>query len=260
VSEDPGQWAAAAGALADPRYRLWRDHSDAVNLRLCDRWLGEGAGERALKTDLFDEAVGRGLFADLRGRFPGMIGIDVSAAVARSARRGESAPIAAAADVRRLPFADASFDAVLSISTLDHFRRTADITASLRELHRVLRPEGRLVLTLDNPANPKILLRGALPWTLLRRTGAVPYFVGKSLRPRRLERELARAGFVVLELDAIVHCPRVLAVAMSKLPLFVRPRARAALMAALDRCERLSSWPTRFLTGHFTAVLARRPR
>ena len=257
MSDDPRQWERAAAALEEPHHRLWREHSDAVNLRLIERWLAAGGG-RALKTDLFDEAVGCGLYAGARARFPRLLGMDLSAAVVRRARHGTPGLAGAAADVRRLPFADGVFDAVVSISTLDHFESTAEIATSLREIRRALRPGGRLLLTLDNPANPKIRLRNALPWSLLRRTGMVPYFVGKSVGLRRLERELANAGFMVLEIGAIMHCPRVLAVAVSRLRAFGRPTARLAFLGALQRFESLERWPTRFLTAHFTAVLARR--
>ena len=260
MHDDRDQWTHAAAAIAEPPYRLWREHSDAVNLGLIERWLAGAAGDRALKTDLFDEAVGRGLCVGARARFHGLVGIDISEAVVRRARRGNPRLAAAAADVRRLPFADASFDLVLSISTLDHFESTDDIATSLREIHRALRPGGRLLLTLDNPANPKIRLRGALPWKLMRSTRMVPYFVGKSLGRRRLSRELGRAGFSVLEIGAILHCPRVLAVAVSRLRLFAQPRARDRFLEVLQSFEVLSRWPTRFLTGHFTAVLARRER
>jgi SAM-dependent methyltransferase len=236
---------------------LWREHSDTVNLALIARWLDGSASGRSLKTDLFDEAVGRGICADASSQVPGVLGMDLSLDVALRARAGTPGLVTAAADVRTLPFADGAFTTVLSISTLDHFESTAEITASLREIRRVLSPGGVLLLTLDNPANPKIQLRNALPWAVLRRTGVVPYFVGKSVGPRRLRRELAVAGFTVLEVGAIVHCPRVLAVTVSRLRIFSNPRARRRLLAVLERFETLERWPTRFLTAHFTAVLAR---
>jgi hypothetical protein len=37
-----------------------------------------------------------------------------------------------------------------------------------------------------------------------------------------------------------------------------RDGARQRFLRALWRFEKLGRWPTRFLTGHFTAVLARR--
>ena len=47
----------------------------------------------------------------------------------------------------RLPFADASFDAVLSIEGIEHLE---DRYGYLRELHRVLKPHGTLILTTPN--------------------------------------------------------------------------------------------------------------
>ena len=37
----------------------WRSVSDAVNTELIDRWLPKASGGAVLKTDLFDELVGR---------------------------------------------------------------------------------------------------------------------------------------------------------------------------------------------------------
>ena len=47
----------------------------------------------------------------------------------------------------RLPFADASFDVVLSIEGIEHLE---DRFAYLRELHRILKPQGTLILTTPN--------------------------------------------------------------------------------------------------------------
>jgi 2-polyprenyl-3-methyl-5-hydroxy-6-metoxy-1,4-benzoquinol methylase len=55
------------------------------------------------------------------------------------------------ADLTSLPFAEASFDAVVLGEVLEHIERDA---AALREVARVLRREG--VLALSVPANPKL--------------------------------------------------------------------------------------------------------
>lgn len=47
-------------------------------------------------------------------------------------------------DIARIPEPDAAFDAVLCVEVLEH---VPDPIAALRELHRLLRPEGTLVLT-----------------------------------------------------------------------------------------------------------------
>ena len=50
------------------------------------------------------------------------------------------------ADLRRLPFADESFDVIYCVSVLEHTDQYEDI---VREFHRVLRPQGVLVATFD---------------------------------------------------------------------------------------------------------------
>lgn len=52
------------------------------------------------------------------------------------------------AGITELPFADASFDAVFCISVVEHMGHEGTI-AALRELRRVARPGGRLMITTD---------------------------------------------------------------------------------------------------------------
>jgi SAM-dependent methyltransferase len=250
------RWAEAAAAFARGRYDVWRDHSDRVNVDLLDEWLAANPCGRLLKTDLFDEAVGTGLCRPLGRHARRVVAIDVSIATARDARtRGD---LVLAADVRALPFLPHSFDTIVSTSTLDHFGSRDEVARSLGGLATALRPGGRLLVTLDNLENPKLRLRSAVPWWLLRHTGLVPYYVGVSLTRAQLCRDLQSLGFEILDVRGIMHAPRITAVALSRLPVFTRARWRRALLAVLARCEALGRLPTRFLTAHFVAVLARK--
>ena len=78
-------------AIADwPRtrgHRLLRAYADELNARLAETWLVKGPRpRRLLKTDLFDEAVGSGLYPCLRELADEVHGIDVSDAVVAAAR------------------------------------------------------------------------------------------------------------------------------------------------------------------------------
>jgi SAM-dependent methyltransferase len=228
-----------------------------VNTALLARWLPDGRVERLLKTDLFDEALSDGLYPQLRQRAQHIVGIDISAAIV-SAEWSEYPHLQVAkADVRCLPFAAGTFDVVVSNSTLDHFHTSDEIVMSLREIRRVLRPGGHLLLTLDNLANPLIALRNALPFPLLNWLGLVPYYVGVTHGPRSLRRVVQEAGFEVQSVEAIMHCPRVLIVALDRL---LEGRLGAAMQRRFWRgvmaFERLAGWPTRFVTGHFIAINA----
>ncbi|MEO5700699.1 MAG: class I SAM-dependent methyltransferase [Casimicrobiaceae bacterium] len=238
---------------------LWRAHCDALNARLFLRWLGDARHERLLKTDLYDEAVGEGMFGLLAGRAACVVGIDLAANVAAAARERHATLSAVHADVRRLPFVDGAFEAVVSNSTLDHFATHHEIECALADLHRVLAPHGTLLLTLDNLANPAVALRNALPLAWLRRTGIVPYPVGATYRPGALRRVLGRLGFDVVDMSTLMHCPRLPAVARAtRLQRHGSALAASRFLQRLDRWEWLGRLPTRFFTGYFVAVLARK--
>jgi 2-polyprenyl-3-methyl-5-hydroxy-6-metoxy-1,4-benzoquinol methylase len=63
------------------------------------------------------------------------------------------------ADIQQLPFDEASFDTVVSCETIEH---VPDPARAVRELARVLRPEGRLILTTPNYLGTLGLYRGYL--------------------------------------------------------------------------------------------------
>ena len=80
-----------------------------------------------------------------------MVGADFCLPMLKEAR-AKSAPHLVAADALRLPFPDASFDAITIAFGLRNF---ADRAAGLREMRRVLRPGGRAhVLEFSHPVAP----------------------------------------------------------------------------------------------------------
>lgn len=208
---------------------------------------------RLLKTDAFDEAVTRGVYPALTEVADRVVLLDVSSVVLRAASRKYDTPLTQA-DVRRLPFADASFDAVVSLSTLDHFRCSEEIDWALAELARVLKPDGALVITMDNPANPLIWSRGRLSLDFLRRTKLVPYQVGATLSRKGLARAVRRAGFTVLEECTLLHFPRVVAIALCRIA--ERVGGQRLMWRLLSAFEVLSALPTRNFTGHYVGVRA----
>ena len=245
-------------------HRLWREFTDRQQIALLTRWSSgwDGGARRPdlLKTDLFDEVASRGIVPWLLASGAHVTGIDAAPAIVAAAVARNPGLEAVVADVRSLPFAEASFDVVFSGSTLDHFESAADIQTALGELRRVLRPGGTLILTLDNPANPLIWLRNGPLLRLLRRIGVVPYEVGATLGPRSLERAVRAAGFDVVEMTAVLHCTRAIAVALAGLMERLSRSWQESFLRHLQTWERLEHWPTRWLTGHYVAVHAVAPR
>jgi len=250
----PEQWEELAGQWGRLHPQtLWRTYCDELHTALIERWLPDEGVERVLKTDLFDEIVTEGLYPVLARRARVVVGMDIAARAAAQAVERHRGLSALATDARSLPFADASFDAIVSNSTLDHFPSLDDLGVALRELARITRPGGVLLLTLDNLANPVVALRSVLPRVPLKRLGLVPYYCGATCGPARLRRVVEEAGFV----EALLHCPRVLAVAAARLvERYGSPAAQRRYLRHLARYERLAEWPTRERTSYFTAVRA----
>ncbi|MGH3328857.1 MAG: demethylmenaquinone methyltransferase [Streptomycetales bacterium] len=111
--------------------RLWR--------RATVRAVDARAGERVL-----DLAAGTGSSsAPLSARGASVVPCDLSMGMLRVGRRRRPRLPFVAGDALRLPFADGSYDAVTMSFGL---RNVADVDAALREMRRVTRPGGRLVV------------------------------------------------------------------------------------------------------------------
>jgi ubiquinone/menaquinone biosynthesis C-methylase UbiE len=135
--------------------------------------------------------IGAGTGANFPFHPPGarIIATDISARMLREARgRREAARVPlVAADTQALPFADRSFDWVAETLV---FCEVADPVRGLRELRRVLRPGGRLLM-LEH-VRPDGWL-GAAADAITAVTGRL---VGEHFN-RRPERSLRAAGFVI---------------------------------------------------------------
>lgn len=99
---------------------------------------------------VLDLGAGPGLLALLLAERVGpsgtVCGVDISEpllAHARSLASGRSQLRWLKADATSLPLADGEFDAAISTQVLEY---VADVDAALAELHRVMRPRGRLVV------------------------------------------------------------------------------------------------------------------
>ena len=106
-------------------------------------------------------------------------------------------------DLRQQPFSTAAFDLVISPSSLDHFETRQDFVVALRELTRLVKPGGILVITLDNPSNP---LYHILRWASKNRLA--PFPLGYTETATALEKDVRGLGFEVLGRDWLLHNPR----------------------------------------------------
>lgn len=134
-----------------------------------------GSHQLALVRDLLHPAPGMSILdaGCARGRFlrrlassgAELFGVDLTEDFLQSARRNVPEAAVAGGSLSRLPFRDASFDAVFCIEVLEHLPDTA---LALDEMARVLRPDGTLLVIDKNMMglNPRNGLPSAVwkPW------------------------------------------------------------------------------------------------
>lgn len=115
--------------------------------------IADGVGGRRAVSAL-DVGCGVGSTdAYLAGEVGYLAGTDVSAEQLAIARRANPTVTYAESDGATLPFETASFDLAFTICVLHHVPAT-ERPAFMRELHRVVRPGGALVVVEHNPVNP----------------------------------------------------------------------------------------------------------
>jgi ubiquinone/menaquinone biosynthesis C-methylase UbiE len=180
----------------------YRPEHDAVLRRL----------RRMAHRRVLDLGCGTGLLAGRIAReLPAaeVVGCDFSRGMLEKAARNAPAVRRVQGSATRLPFRDESFDAVVSTEAFHWF---PDQHAALRELHRVLAPKGRLLVSFVNP-----------PFEVMSRAGRL--ISGALGEPAfwptrgRLRRRAEAAGFqvesqrLVLRVPGTLLLPSVLTVA-----------------------------------------------
>jgi SAM-dependent methyltransferase len=159
-------------------------------------------------TRLLDAGCGAGLLALLASlRGAQVPALDASPGLLAIARQRVPAADVREGDLEALPFADASFDAVTAVNSVFY---AEDMTAAMRELVRVVRPGGRVVVTAWGPPERREFLTAVMPalGPLMPPPppGASPPHPGALSEPGALAALLNGAGLRVAE-EGEVACP-----------------------------------------------------
>jgi 2-polyprenyl-3-methyl-5-hydroxy-6-metoxy-1,4-benzoquinol methylase len=222
-------------AVSDPWYALILELLERNDVRVAGRVLEVGCGLGG-----FSQRLSTG------GAW--VTGCDFSlsalgAASRHASDRGSSVRFIAA-DARRLPFVDGSFDVVVCAETLEH---TFALATCVRELHRVSVPGGFVAVTVPNAAM-------AFP------LGLIVHAIGADqpqvlVTPSRLVRHMREAGLEVVDGDGTSHFRDM--ILNDVLP--PRWRARAERLAhAIGRAAPRARRRWTMTAGTF-GILARRP-
>jgi SAM-dependent methyltransferase len=240
--------AASTRYYADNEQRLFTEHFPALD------------GLKILKTDLWDEAKNTRILAWASSQGAHAYGIDISEPTLRQAHGafefGATPPRAlraAVGDVRDLPFRDASFDAIYSMGTIEHFDETV---RAVEEMARVLKPGGCAIVGVPNRHDP--FLRPLMA-TVLQAVGLYGYGYEKSYSRRNLRHMLEHARLEVVAETAILFIPgwlRIIDLACHSWcrPLATITGALVAPFAFLDRHV-----PAVRKHGYLLATIVRKP-
>lgn len=199
--------ASYEGSGPSARYFHSRMHVVDEALRACPsgRLLDVGCGPGMLVRHLLDTRPGDFYIT----------GCDRSATMidaATGAAEGSGDVRLTVACVEDLPFPDENFDVVVAMGILEY--TAAD--RALREIARVVRPGGLVVVTMLNPISPYRLFEWFAYWPALRLLGHVERLLGvpaerrhgvaasgiRAIRPARLRRMMSEAG---LSSEDVVH-------------------------------------------------------
>ena len=184
-------------------------------------------------------------------------------------------------DVERpLPYADGVFDGIVATELIEHIDAQV---AFLRELHRVLRPGGILLLSAPNLLhlegrlhrmlsghafrNRAIVAEGAGYWDGGRKDPASPQYFGHVflIDLYQLRFYLKHVGFEIVEIDTPKLSPKSLALSPLLLPVvwwstrrsIRRARSRVFIGARAELERQVLSMPALF--GRKLVLVARRP-
>jgi SAM-dependent methyltransferase len=164
-------------------------------------WLTTRIG-RMVATDIY----GEGSFAD--GEAQASMLEDPAAHAPAYDWRGDRLDVRKM-DARKLEFPDASFDAVFTVSSIEHFGSPSDIARAAAEIGRVLRPGGHAVIITEcllrrHPLNSAPVDLAVRIGTVGRRRRLATFrrrsVLGEVFTPRELERRIVRpSGLTMMQ-------------------------------------------------------------
>jgi SAM-dependent methyltransferase len=211
--------------------RAYEDACDRVALRALLAGCVDPSSRAEPRGRLIEVGAGFGRLADEYGAFAEVVLVDASEVHVGAARERLSADPRIGVrlgDALALPADDRAFDAAVMVRVLHHF---ADPEPVLRELGRVVRPGGALILEYANKRNLKAIARH-----LLGRQERSPFEPGSveykpfhhDHAPVSVQRALRRAGFRV---------ERIRAVSLFRTPLLTRHLPTGLLVGVEARLQ-----------------------
>ena len=198
--------ATVQGPLWGTHARDWATYGEQLCLPLQGAALD--VAHVTAGTRLLDAGCGAGLLALLASlRGARVTAIDAAPSLLEVVRERVPSADVREGDLEALPFDDASFDAVTAINSIFY---AADMSTAMRELARVVRPGGRVVITAWGPPERceviAHLFSQVAPLMPPPPPGSAPAHPGALSQPGELAAVLKRAGLHVAD-EGQVACP-----------------------------------------------------
>ena len=214
---------------SDYQTRFWenqhREYEDLAE-RIAIRHMLPPQGRRLLEI-----GTGFGRLVDLYQEYEQIVLLDYSKSLLRQAqqRLGRNERYTyIAADLYQMPLADCLADTVCMVRVMHH---VADVPAALRQIHRVLRPGGTLVLEFASKLHAKSILRYAFrrqSWSPFDLSPIEFVSLNYDFHPRWMRARLDEQGFDIQRTRTVSHF---------RVPLLKRlvpPRVLSALDGAVQ--------------------------
>lgn len=174
---------------------------------LIKKWCSPARQKKVLITDLFEEATTScgGIIWWLRTRYNNVFGIDISFEIVKAVcfKKDSEDGKYIVSDIRKSAFKDNSFDLIISNSTIDHF---PELDSALKELYRILKPSGTLILALNNKLN---IIFSSKMW-FKRRLNIKDYSFGYSYSLDQMQSRVKKAGFTISDYTYLYFFPPLL--------------------------------------------------
>jgi len=225
-------------------------------LRLINKWGRNNQDCAILKTDLYEEALEPDHLLFNSAKENGKVwGIDISPRLAKMAKQKARQRAVrlnlCVSDVRKLALKDNKFDLIISTSTLDHF---PEMDVALKELYRVLKPKGVIILTLHNATNLLVYLM----YKLMKSFRKYPFGYAEGANSLGKTKQLMRSvGFDIEDSTAIIHVPPLLPTIINE----IYRRGNSKILAKV--CQKITGLSEiigksnaflKYLTGYCVAV------
>lgn len=173
------------------------EYKKSETRKLIIKWLKNELHKKTLKTDCYEEVFSYDSVVDL---FSNITIIDISRRAIEIAKRNFPNKKFLVGDICKLPFKNNSFDVIVSLSTIDNISYKK-VNAALKEIKRVLKPKGKLLITIDNKEN----LLYSFFYFLNKYLKFTKYYQDRCYSRQEIIKLLDKHNFKIEKIESLIH-------------------------------------------------------